>query len=481
MLSRLDIFTGVSKIRNGTAALLLLCAAQFMVILDITVVNVALPSIQADLRIELEDLQWVVTAYTLAFGGLLLLGGRAADLLGRRSVFLAGLAVFTAASLAAAIADSTAAMLAARAAQGVGAAMLSPAALSLITTVFPGERERRRALAAWAAVAASGGAFGVLAGGLLTEAFGWRAVFLVNAPVGLAVGLAALRVLPAAAPATRGRLDVAGALLVVAGLVALLYGLVEAPDAGWGSARTLALLGAGAAGIAAFALVEARTRDPLVPLRVFRRRPTVVALALMIVGMGTVLSAFFFTSIYLQRVLGHSALQTGLEFLPGALLLVIAAHAGGQLVSAVGAKPVLASGMALGALGAALLSGVPAEGSYLADVLPGLLVLDAGLGLAAPAIFITAMSGTSDADAGVVSGLTTTAHELGIAIVLPVLSTIAVSGTVATAAIDPVALTAGFGDAFRAAAALALAAAALAAIALRRSDVAPGARPAFGH
>ncbi|MEX2193939.1 MAG: MFS transporter [Thermoleophilaceae bacterium] len=470
-------------------ALLLLCAAQFMVILDITVVNVALPSIQADLGIAIDDVQWLITAYTLAFGGLLLVGGRAADLFGRRPVFLAGLAVFTGASLGAALAASTEALIAARVGQGIGAAMLSPAALSLITVTFPDGPQRQRALAAWAAVAASGGAFGVLAGGVLTEAFEWEAIFLINVPVGIAVALGALRVLPegSAEPCDQPRrIDLPGALLATGSLVALIYALVEAPSAGWGSAQTLGLLAAAAGGLAAFVAVEQRAQSPLVALSVFRRRATVTALVLMIAGMGTVLSSFFFLTQYLQHVLGHSALQTGLEFLPGALLLVVAAHAGGQLIAKVGAKPVLGAGMTLGAIGAFVLSGVSPNGSYLADVLPGLLVLDAGIGLAASGIFITAMAGVGHDEAGLVSGLTTTAHEIGIALVLPVLSTIAVSTIgsdtlAASADIDPAQVTAGFGDAFRAAAAIGLGAALLAVIALRRDDVAPGTQPAFAH
>jgi EmrB/QacA subfamily drug resistance transporter len=464
--------------------LALLCAAQFMVILDITVVNVALPSIQADLGIAVKDLQWVVTAYTLAFGGLLLLGGRAADLLGRRRIFLAGLGVFTVASLGAAMAGSPASLIIARVAQGVGAAMLSPAALSLITSSFPDGPQRRRALAAWAAVAASGGAFGVLAGGALTDLFGWEAIFLVNVPVGLAVGIAALRILPS--PERRaGRIDLSGALLATGSLVALIYGLVEAPSAGWLSTQTLALLALAATGLLAFVAVEARTRAPLVPLGVFRRRPTVTALVLMIAGMGTVMSAFYFCSLYLQQVLGHSALRTGLEFLPGAVLLIAAAHVGGHLVARHGPRPVLAIGMSLGALGALLLSGVSPDGSYVADVLPGLLVLDAGIGVSASAIFITAMAGVGEEEAGLVSGLTTTAHEVGIALVLPLLSTVAATAmggaTIETAGLDPTAVTAGFGAAFRAAALIALGAAALAVVALRRSDVPAGGHRAFAH
>jgi EmrB/QacA subfamily drug resistance transporter len=461
-------------------ALVLLCAAQFMVILDITVVSIAMPSIQRDLGIAVADLQWIVTAYTLAFGGLLLLGGRAADLLGRRRVFLAGLVVFTTASLGAALSESTAGLLVARASQGVGAALLSPAALALVTTTFPEGPRRRRALAAWAAVAASGGAFGVLAGGLLTEALDWTAIFLVNVPIGIAVGLGAQRFVPAARGAgeqphaAHRPIDVAGAALATGGLVALIYGLVEAPDAGWGSA------------LGAFVAVEGRAARPLVTLGVFRRRTTTTALVLMIAGMGTVLSTFFFLTLYLQHVLGHSALETGLQFLPGALLLVLAAHAGGHLTAGLGAKPVLAGGMTLAALGALLLSGVSPHGSYLADVLPGLLVLDLGVGLAASAIFIVGMAGVRDEEAGMVSGLLSTAHELGGALVLPVLSTVAVSGIGAAtlgagAALDPALVTAGFGDAFRVAAGIALGAALLALAALRRADVAPGTPHAFAH
>jgi EmrB/QacA subfamily drug resistance transporter len=466
--------------------LVLLCAAQFMVILDITVVNVALPSIQSDLGIPVQDLQWVITAYTVAFGGLLLLGGRAADLLGRRRVFLAGLAAFTASSLAAALADSAAALIAARVGQGVGAAMLSPAALSLITTTFAEGPERQRAVAAWAAVAASGGAFGVLAGGVLTEALDWPAIFLINVPVGIAVAIGALRVLAADRPSAGGRVDLAGALLATASLATLIFALVEAPSAGWGSAQTLGLLAAAVAGVVAFVAVEAQVRAPLVDLTVFRRRPTVVALVLMVAGMGTVLSAFFFLTLYFQQVLGHSALQTGLEFLPGALLLVVTAHAGGQLVSHYGAKPVLVAGMALGGVGALLLSGMSPDGGYVSDVLPGLLVLDAGIGLAAAGIFITALAGVDHQEAGVVSGLVTTSHELGAALVLPVLSTIAVSGLGAAtldaaAGLDPALATAAFGDAFRAAATIAFGAALLATLALRRGDVTPGHTPAFPH
>jgi EmrB/QacA subfamily drug resistance transporter len=457
----------------------LLCAAQFMLILDITVVNVALPSIQAELGIAIGDLQWVVTAYTLAFGGLLLLGGRAADLLGRRPVFLAGLAVFTTASLAAALAGSPGTLIAARALQGVGAAMLSPAALSLITTAFPEGRSRHRALAAWAAIAASGGAIGVLVGGFLTETIGWEAIFFINVPVGIAVAVASLWIVPAPPPVTGRRIDVAGALLATGSLVALIYGLVEAGSQGWTSARPLGLFALAAAGIAGFVAVERSVRDPLVPLAIFARRPTVTALALMILGMGPVFSGFFFSSLYLQQVLGHSALRTGVEFLPVAVAIIAAAHAGGRLISRFGAKPVIATGLAAGAAGALLLGGVSTGGGYATDVLPGFLLLGAGGGLAAAGVMITAMSGAGERDAGIVSGLTSTTHELSIAVVLPVLSTIAASqlGAAAltqTAVTDHGRLTAGIADALLAAAGIALGGALLAVVALRRTDVPAG-------
>jgi predicted MFS family arabinose efflux permease len=360
----------------------------------------------------------------------------------------------------------------------VGAALLSPAALALITTVVPEGRARHRALAVWAAVAASGGAVGVLIGGLLTEAFGWQAIFLINVPVGVVVAVAVLRAVPSVPLIAGRRLDPAGALLATGSLVALIYGLVQAESAGWTSGQTLGLFAVAAAGIAAFVLVERAVPHPLVPLSVFRRRPTVVALVLMILGMGPVFSGFFFSSLYLQAVLGHSALRTGVEFLPIAIAIVVAAHGGGQLISRFGAKPVIAAGLALGAGGALMLSGLPAGGNYQADLLPGFVLLGAGGGLAAAGVMITAMSGAGPDDAGLVSGLTNTAHELSIALTLPVLTTIAASqiGLGALAAHgDAGALTGGIASAFRAAALIALAGVVVAVSLLRRTDLTAGA------
>jgi EmrB/QacA subfamily drug resistance transporter len=458
-----------------------------MVILDISVVNIALPSIQTDLGFAIGDLQWVVTAYTLAFGGLLLLGGKAADLFGRRRMFFVGLGIFTLASAAASVAGSPTTLLAGRVFQGIGAAMLSPAALSLVAVTFPDGQERTKAMAAWAAVAASGGAVGVLVGGFLCQIFDWPAIFLINIPVALAVWISARRVIPADSSVSGGerKLDLSGALFATTSLVALIYGLVEAPDAGWLSGQTLGLIGLAACGLLAFVRVESRKRNPLVDLAVFRRRTTVTALLLMVTGMGTVLSAFFFISIYLQQVLGYSALETGLQFLPGAIALILAAHAGGHLVARLGVKAVLSSGMLLGAIGAWLLSGIDAQGSFVGEVLPGLMVLDLGIGLAASGIYITAMSGVEHHEAGAVSGLVSTSHEIGVALILPILSTVAVSGIdthgAGLAGLPPASLAAGLGDGFSAAALISVGACLLALIALRRSDVVKGAQGGFAH
>lgn len=475
---------GTITSRASWPTLAVLCAAQFMLILDITVVNVALPPIQRDIDLAIADLPWIVTAYTLAFGGLILLGGRVGDVVGRRQAFVAGLTLFTVASLGAALATDPGILITARAAQGVGAALLSPSALALVTTIFPEGSLRHRALAVWAAVAAAGGAVGVLAGGALTQAFGWRAIFLVNVPVGVILTVGVLRLVPATRPVGRQRLDLPGALLATGSLVALIYALGRAESAGWTSPRTLGLFGLALAGLVTFAIVQRHARDPLVPLSVFRRRPTVTALGLMILGMGPVFSGFYFSSLYLQEVLGHSAIRTGVEFLPVAIAIVVAAQAGGHLMSRLGAKPVIAAGLTVAAAGALLLTRLSPDGTYAADVLPGFVLLGSGGGLAAAGVMITAMSGAGDHDAGLISGLTNTAHELSIALTLPVLATIA-AGRIATAGpaagVDATRLTDGISGAFGGAAVLALAGTALALTLLRRADVTPGAHHHLAH
>jgi EmrB/QacA subfamily drug resistance transporter len=399
-------------------ALALLCVAQFMVILDVTVVNVALPRMAADLGLDRAALTWVVTAYTLCFGGLMLLGGRLADLLGRRRVFLAGLLVFTAASLGAGLAGDAATLVAARAAQGVGAALLSPAALSILTTTFHGP-ERHRALAVWAALGGGGAAAGVLVGGLLVSGPGWQWVFYVNVPVGVLVA-ALVPATVAALPPTGGRVDVPGALLVTAASGALIYGLVRAGEDGWPLA-----IGAAAALYAVFVLVERRTPAPLVRIGLLARRPMAAGIVTMLTASALLISGFFLCSLLLQSALGLSALRTGLVFLPVAVATMAGAHLAGQLVTRLGARPVAAGGFALAAAGFALLARVDAGSGAWTGVLPGFVMAAAGLGAGFVTATVTALTQVDAHHAGMASGAVNTAHELGAALGVAVVSAIA--------------------------------------------------------
>jgi EmrB/QacA subfamily drug resistance transporter len=399
-------------------ALALLCVAQFMVILDVTVVNVALPRMAADLGLDRAALTWVVTAYTLCFGGLMLLGGRLADLLGRRRVFLAGLLVFTTASLGAGLAGDAATLVAARAAQGVGAALLSPAALSILTTTFHGP-ERHRALAVWAALGGGGAAAGVLVGGLLVSGPGWQWVFYVNVPVGVLVA-ALVPATVAALPPTGGRVDVPGALLVTAASGALIYGLVRAGEDGW-----LLAVGAAAALYAVFVLVERRTPAPLVRIGLLARRPMAAGIVTMLTASALLISGFFLCSLLLQSALGLSALRTGLVFLPVAVATMAGAHLAGQLVTRLGARPVAAGGFALAAAGFALLARVDAGSGAWTGVLPGFVMAAAGLGAGFVTATVTALTQVDAHHAGMASGAVNTAHELGAALGVAVVSAIA--------------------------------------------------------
>jgi EmrB/QacA subfamily drug resistance transporter len=413
--------------RNRSWALLvLLCAAQFMVVLDVTVVNVALPSIGRSLGFAEADLQWVVTAYVLFSGGLLLLGGRCADLLGRRRVLVTGLLLFTAASLASGLAASPAALVTARAAQGLGAALLTPAALSTITASYEGAR-RATALAVWGAIGSAGAAAGVLLGGVLTTWLGWQWVFFVNVPVGVIATAMTLRLVPAVAAArgALGRLDVPGAAALVSGLVVLVYALEGVAEHGWGAARTLVLLLIAAALLAAFAALERAAARPLVPAATWRMRPLVVSAAMMLAATGVLVGAFFLNSLYLQRALHASALETGLAFLPIAVAIALAAHAASHLLRRAGSRLVAAGGLALMGGGALMLALVPDRASYVSDLLPGFLVLGAGVGLTFVAVSVTAMSDVRHDQAGVASGLMATAHEVGAAFGVALLSAVA--------------------------------------------------------
>ena len=458
-------------------ALVLLAAAQFVIVLDASIVNVALPSLGRDLHFSGDDLSWVVNAYTLVFGGFLLLGGRLADLLGRRRLFVAGIVLFALASLVGGFAESEATLIAARAVQGLGAALVSPAALSIVTTLFREGAERNKALAVWGAVAGSGGAAGVLLGGVLTEYLGWEWVLWVNVPIGIAAAIVATRLLPESTADSASRtFDVAGAVSVTAGLSLLVYALVDANDAGWGSGQTLGLLALAAGLLALFVLVETRSSHPLVPFAFFRHRTRTGAnVTGLLLGAG-LFAMFFFLSLYMQFVLGYDALQAGFAYLPLALMIIASAGAASQLVTRFGFKPVLLAGLALIAAGLVWFSQVSVGGSYLGDVLLPSLMVGAGLGLSFVPVTIAATSSVTGADAGLASGLLNTFQQVGGALGLAVLAAIQISRTedVAAGAQGPaaqaVAATEGYQAAFLGGAALAVLGLLAALVLIRSSD-----------
>jgi EmrB/QacA subfamily drug resistance transporter len=411
-------------------ALILLCVAQFVVVLDASIVNVALPSIGKGLRFSEANLPWVVNAYVIAFGGFLLLGGRAADLIGRRRVFMAGLLVVAVASLAAGFAANQGQLIAARAAQGLGAAIISPAALSIVTTLFRDGAERNKALGAWGAVAGSAGAAGVLLGGILTDGLGWEWVLWVNVPV----SLVALALTPGLIPESRSEsatrhFDAAGAVSVTAGLSVLAYALLDASSAGWGSTKIVSLLALAVVLIVAFVAVELRSRAPLVPFRIFRLRTLTGANVVGILLGASLFSMFFFISLYMQQVLGYSPIHAGLSYLPLALTIIVAAGLGGQLVTRFGFKPILAAGMGFVALGLLWFSRVSVGGGFLTDILGPSLLAAIGLGFGFVTSTIAAVSGVKEREQGLASGLINTSQQIGGALGLAVLSTIATSRT----------------------------------------------------
>ncbi len=410
-------------------ALVLLGAAQFMVVLDASIVNVALPSIQSALHFSQQNLQWVVNAYTLAFGGFLMLGGRAADLFGRRRLFIVGLGLFSFASLLGGLAASEGWLIAARGLQGLGAAIVSPAALAIVTTTFTEGRERNKALGIWGALAGGGGAAGVLLGGVLTSGLGWEWVLFVNVPVGLAVALLAPRFVAESRSADAGGADVAGAFLVTGGLVAIVYALVDTQSAGWGSAQTIVLLAAGALALGAFVLRERAARAPIMPLRIFRNRSVASANAVGLLVGASLFSMFYFISLYLQQVLHYSALKAGLGYLPLAVMIIVSAGVASQLVTKVGAKPVMATGLLAIAVGLLLFSRVSADGTYVPNVLIPSVVAAFGLGFSFVPLTIAAVAGVAEHEAGLASGLINTAQQVGGALGLAILSTIANSRT----------------------------------------------------
>lgn len=455
-------------------ALVLLAMTQFVIVLDASIVNVALPSIGRELDVSQDNLSWVVNAYTLTFGGFLLLGGRLADLLGRRRMFISGLILFGVASLAGGLSGSEAQLIAARAVQGLGAAMISPAALSIITTTFAEGAERNRALGVWGAVAGAGGAAGVLLGGILTEFLGWEWVLLVNVPIALVAASLAPVLLLESRDARPASFDVAGAVSVTAGLALLVYALVNTVDEGWGSTQTLLLLAAAAALILAFLAIELRARHPLMPFSIFRLRTlrgaNVVGL---LIGM-SLFSMFFFISLYVQQVLGYSPLEAGVAYLPLSVLIIVSAGVGSQLVTRIGFKPVLMVGLLLIGVGLLWFSRVSPGGSYVADVLFPSMVVAVGLGFAFVTDTIAAVTGTEAKEAGLASGLINTSQQVGGALGLAITATIANTTTVGAFAAGErdrmVALTEGFQDAFLVCAGFAFAGVVLAAVMISSRD-----------
>jgi EmrB/QacA subfamily drug resistance transporter len=466
-------------------ALALLAVAQFVVVLDASIMNIALPSIGTELQVSQESLSWIINGYVLTFGGFLLLGGRLADLLGRRRVFVTGLLLFAAASLAGGLATSSSQLIAARAVQGLGGALLAPAALSILTTIFPPGSERNKALGVWGAVAGSGGAAGVLLGGVITEALGWEWVLFINVPIGIAAALLSFRLIAESrAEVAQRSFDLPGAATVTGGLTLAVYGIVEAEKVGWTSTRTLAVFAGAAVLLGAFVVIERRAVAPLVPFRIFRLRTVAGAnLTMLFVG-AAMFGLFYFLSLSMQQVLGWSALETGLAQLPLAGVLVLAAGGVSPLVTRLGSKPVTLAGLVLFAAGLAWFSRMPADADFVADLLGPSLVVAVGLAATFVSLTVSAVDGIAENESGLASGLINTSQQIGGALGLAVLTAVAsgrtdsVAGEVAPA----VALNEGFQLALLVAAGIVVVAVAVTAIVGRGSRPAPATEePALGH
>jgi len=452
--------------------LVLICIAQFMVILDATIVNVALPSIQKDLNLSEGNLQWIVNAYTLVFGGFLLLGGRLGDLIGRKRIFLIGLVIFTTASLLDGLSTSEGMLIGARALQGLGAALVSPAALSIISTTFAEGRERARALGVWAAIAIGGSAVGLVLGGFLTQYFSWQWIFFVNVPVGIAAFVLSLRLIPESRDEHAHRsYDIAGAVTVTGGLMALVYAIVGAQSAGWASAKTIGFFALAAVLLAAFVAIELRAKAPLVRLSIFRVRSLLTANLTMFLAASAIFAMFFFNTLYLQRVLGYEPLKAGLAFLPFTAGIIVSAGLASTFAPRIGVRPVAAVGMLLTAGGLLLLTQLPVDGSYLANVLPSILLSSLGMGAVFMPLTLVATTGLKNEDQGLASGLFNTSQQVGGALGLAILSTIATSKTASAGGTSTEALVVGFHWAFGVGAVIMLAALVVMLSLLRKRDV----------
>ncbi len=416
--------------RRGVAILLLLSLVQFMDVLDASILNIALPSIRRDLGFSQQSLQWVVNGYILTYGGFLLLGGRVADLLGRRRVLVTGLVVFAGSSLVGGLAHGGGLLIGARFAQGLGAAMLSPAALSTLTTIFRSDRDRHTALGVWAAVSGLGGAAGVLFGGLLTEGPGWRWVLFVNVPFSAIAFAGAFALLKRERKAARlANFDALGAFLVTGGMLLLVYALVKAPDVGWGATRTILELAVAALTLVAFVANELRAANPLVPMSILRVRGVAAADATQMVMLAGFFPMFFFLTLYMQTVLHYSPIQTGTAYLPLTGGVIIAAGISSQLFARIGTKPVIIVGTLIAASGLYWLSRIPVHGSYVSDILPGLVVAALGLGAVFVGATTAANAGVGEDKAGLAAGLLNTGQQLGAALGLAILSALATART----------------------------------------------------
>jgi EmrB/QacA subfamily drug resistance transporter len=455
-------------------ALALVCAAFFMTVLDVSIVNVALPSIGKALDFSRDNLQWVITAYAITFGGFLLLGGRSADLLGRRRVFMVGVAVFTIASFLCGLAWSEGVLIAARAIQGLGAAIISPAALSIITTTFEEGPERNKALGIWGAIGGSGAAVGVLAGGVLTKYLGWEWIFFVNVPVGVTAFALCKRYVRESRSDRESTPDWAGAVTVTAGLALLVYAVSKAPSHGWGSAWTLSRLAVAAGLLLAFLAIEARAKDPLMPFRIFRVRTVAGAnVAGLLLG-AVVFSNFFLLTLYVQQVLGWSALRAGLTFIATAGSAVLWAGVAQALVTKVGPKPVMIAGFVAMTVGLLWYTQIPVDGSYWPDLLPGYLIVGFALPFSFIPVAIAALAGVEAHEAGLASGLINTAQQIGGAIGVAITSSVSISHfnhLVASGEPVPSAFTSGTQWAFWVTVGLALAGVAATVFLVRREEI----------
>jgi EmrB/QacA subfamily drug resistance transporter len=458
--------------RRKWMALVVLCVGMLMIILDSTIVNVALPSIQSDLGFSQANLAWVVNAYLIAFGGLLLLAGRVGDLIGRKSVFMVGLAIFTAASLVCGLAQSQEVLIAARFIQGVGGALTSGVILGIIVTMFPDPREQAKAIGVYSFVASAGASIGLLAGGVLTQGINWHWIFFVNLPIGAATALLAVRLVDRdAGIGLRQGADVLGAVLVTAALMLGVYTILEAGDYGWGSLHTLGLGAVSVALLAAFLLRQSRSSSPLVQLRIFRSRNVSGANVIQMLMVAGLFGMFFLSVLYLQRVLGYDAIETGLAFLPVSVLIgVLSLGFSARLNTRFGARATLIPGLVLLAGALALFARVPVDGTYVADLLPSMVMFGIGAGLSFPSLMTLAMSGATRSDAGLASGLVNTSLQVGGALGLAILATLATSRTedlLASGEPTASALTDGYQLAFIVAAGLVVAAIVIALTVLR--------------